>query len=119
MYKKIKAARTTLKVNESYQAVSLEQKIERMMNNGEPIGDGAAIQYTERKDGVHPLMDVRTDRMELAVEARDKLAKSQLARRDQAIGERTFDTMTDEQKTEFHTKYPENKYSQKTKGQGT
>lgn len=119
MYTKIQAQRTSLEVNQSYTGVTIERKIEKMMQNGEPIGDGAAIQYTERKDGVHPLMDIRTDRMELAVEARDKLAKTKLATRDQAIGERTFDTMTDDQKKSFHEKFPQNKFNKPQQNQGT
>lgn len=116
MYTPNKPAKTSIKRNESYPATTLEYKIERMMNNGEPIGDGASLQYTERKDGVHPLMDIRTDRFEIAVDARDKTAKSHLAKRDQAIGERTFDTMTDAQKAEFHTKHPGNKFNQNQSG---
>lgn len=111
MYRPSKPAKTSLKRNESYPADTLEVRIERMMHNGEPIGEGAAIQYTERKDGVHPMMDIRTDRFELAVDARDKSAKSHLAKRDQAIGERSYDTMTPDQQKEFNTKYPDNKYA--------
>lgn len=116
MFRKNKPAKTTIKRNESYPATTLELKLERMLNNGEPIGDGAAIQYTERKDGVHPLMDIRTDRMELAVEARDKIAASHLAKRDQAIGERSYDTMTPDQQKAFHEKFPGNKFNKNNQG---
>lgn len=117
MYPYSKAAKTTLKVNNSYEGVTIETKLERMLNNKEPIGDGASIIYTERKNGVHPEMDIRTDRWEHAVDARDKQAKSKIATREQAIGERSFDTMTDEQKKTFHEKFPNNKFN--TKDQGT
>lgn len=122
MYTTNKPQKTSINVNQSYTGTTIERKIERMMNNGEPVGDGAAIQYTERKDGVHPLTDIRTDRMELAVEARDKIAKSKLAQREQAIGERSFDTMNDNEKTEFHKKFPTNKFNKQpggTQNQGT
>lgn len=111
MYKRNKPAKSTIKRNESYPGESIELKIQRMINNGEPIGEGASIQYTERKDGVNPLMDIRTDRFEIAVEAREKTAKSKIAQREQAIGERSYDTMTAEQQKEFHAKFPGNKFN--------
>ena len=40
---------------ESYIAESLEHKVKRILNNKEPIKDGAPLIYTERKDGVLPL----------------------------------------------------------------
>lgn len=120
MYKKNKPSKTSLKINESYVGYTIEQKIERMLNNNEPLSEGAQIVYTERKDGVNPAFDIRTDRWEHAVEARDKIAKSKLATREQAIGERSFDTMTDDQKTAFHEKFPDNKFNkQSNNNQGT
>ncbi len=53
-----------------------------MVNNGEPISDGAPIIHTERKDGVLPAYDIRTDRFEIAIEAMDKVTGSKLAKRD-------------------------------------
>lgn len=113
MYKYNKPNKTSISVNKSYQGYRIEEKLERMLNNKEPLTEGAQIMYTERKDGVSPAMDIRTDRWEYAVEARDKIAKSKLATREQAIGERSFDTMTDEQKVEFHQKFPDNKFNKK------
>ena len=66
MYKKIKAGNTHISINESVEGETIEQKIERVVNNGEPIKDGAPLVYTERKDGVRPEYDVRTDRFEIA-----------------------------------------------------
>jgi len=119
MYKKQQPSKTSIHVNASYYAERLERKLERMINNGEPIGDGAAITYTERQDGVLPQLDPRTDRWELAVEARDKLAKTHLAQREQLHGERTFDTMTPEQQKQFSEKFPNSKYKPMEKNQGT
>lgn len=110
MYYKRKPTKTTLRVNDSYKGETIEQKINRIVNNKEPIKDGAPIIYTDRKNGVEPQYDIRTDRFEVAVEATDKAAKAQMARREQAIGERTFDTMNEQQKTEFHKKFPGNKF---------
>ena len=51
--------------------------------NKEPISDGAPIIYTDRKDGVKPEYDIRTDRFELAVEAMNGLHKTHLAKREE------------------------------------
>lgn len=109
MYKKNKVQKTTIKLNDSYEGETLEAKIRRILNNKEPISDNAEIIYTDRKDGIQAAYDIRTDRFELAVEAMDVVTKSGLAKRDMRIGERTYDTMSDEQKTEFHKKYPNSK----------
>ena len=61
--------------------LQLKQKI---TESKEPITDGAPIIYTERKEGVIPAYDVRTDRFEIAVEAMGKVVKSKIAKREQA-----------------------------------
>lgn len=76
---------TTIQCNEGYEGESIEEKIDRILNNNEPISDGAPLVYTERKDGVRPEYDVRTDRFELAVEAMDKVAQSHLAKRQEYL----------------------------------
>ena len=45
---------------ECFTGESIETKVNRIVNNGEPITDGAPIIYTERKDGVLPEYDIRT-----------------------------------------------------------
>lgn len=88
MYKKNKAEKTSLKVNASYKGERVEQKIERILSSKEPITDGAPRVYTDRKDGVKPEYDIRTDRFEIAIEAMDKVNKSHVARREARIKER-------------------------------
>ena len=39
---------------ETFEAETIEEKINRIVNNKEPITDGAPIIYTERKEGVLP-----------------------------------------------------------------
>lgn len=85
MYNKKTPNATSIKRNEAYIGVSIEKKLERILNNNEPLTEGAQIIYTERKDGVNPAMDIRTDRWEYAVEARDKTARSSIATREQAM----------------------------------
>jgi len=83
MYKKPKYHQTQLEVNTSVTGETLETKIERILNNKEPIKDGAPILYTERKQGVLASTNIRTDRWEVAVDAMDKVDKSYKARREE------------------------------------
>lgn len=83
MYKKQKATKSTLpKINKSTQGETIEEKIQRIVNNKEPITDGAPLIYQERKNGVDPACDIRTDRFEIAVEAMDVVSKSMIAKRE-------------------------------------
>lgn len=100
MYRKIQAARSTIKSNTAYQGERIEEKINRILNNGEPIKDGAPRIYTERKDGVLPQYDIRTDRFEIAVDAMDKVTKSHMAKREQRLGDIAKKNMEKEQKSE-------------------
>jgi len=81
MYKRNKPATTSLKINSSYEGERIEQKVNRIVNNKEPIKDGAPIIYTERKDGVLPAYDIRTDKYEIAVEAMEKVSQAQRSKR--------------------------------------
>jgi len=108
MYKQNPITKTSLRVNESYLGETIEQKIERIMNNKEPITDGAPTIYTERKDGVLPDYDIRTDRFDAAIDAMDIVARTHKAKRDENAGERIFDKMTDEQKGKYKEKFPNN-----------
>ena len=83
MYKPHKPSKTTLIHNDSYEGETIEKKIRRVVNNKEPITDGAPLIYTERKKGVEPQYDIRTDRFEIAVEAMDKVTKAHQAKREE------------------------------------
>jgi hypothetical protein len=82
MYKKPIYKNTTIAINKSYEGETLEQKIERITTNKEPISDGAPLIYTERKDGVQAGYNIRTDRFEIAIDAMDKVQKSKIAQRE-------------------------------------
>lgn len=81
-YKNVTITNNRFKLNQSTQGETLENKIERMIAGKEPITNGAPIIYTERKDGVNPAHDIRTDRFEVAIEAQDARARSTQARRE-------------------------------------
>lgn len=83
MYRKRRNESTGFNINESISGETIETKIERIVNNGEPITDGAPIVYTERKDGVMPGYNIRTDRFEVALDAMEKITKSKLAGREE------------------------------------
>lgn len=85
MYHKQRLTRTSLKVNQAVEGETIEAKVRRIINNKEPIEDGAPIIFTERKEGVKPEYNIRTDRFELAVEAQDKINKGRLAKRDERM----------------------------------
>jgi hypothetical protein len=80
-YRGIKWANGRLNVNTSFEGESIESKVRRITVNKEPIKDGAPIMYTDRKDGVIPSTDVRTDRFEIAIDAMDKVSGAQRAKR--------------------------------------
>lgn len=77
----IKNSNTYIDVNDSYLGETIEMKMERVVNSGEPINEGASMIYTDRKDGVRPELNIRTDRWDVALDAMDKVTKSQLAKR--------------------------------------
>lgn len=69
-----------IKIWNTYEAEPLEVKLRRKMKGGkvdEEEGDEKtwAIAYTEKKDGVKPEYDIRTDRFEIAREAMETLEK--------------------------------------------
>lgn len=82
MYKGIKVTKSSIQVNKSTEGETIERKIRRIVNNNEPISDGAPLIYTERKDGVQPDYDIRTDRWEHAVEGMGKVSKMKFAERE-------------------------------------
>ena len=83
MYRKNKMAKTTIVANESYEGECIEQKIQRLLKNKEPLDGTVPLTYTERKDGVKPEFNIRTDRWEVAAEAMDKVTRSKIAKRDE------------------------------------
>lgn len=66
-------------------AVSLEEKIRCLLANNSPIDSISPMLYTDRKDGVLPQTDIRTDRWEIAVETADKVNASLAAARQTSI----------------------------------
>ena len=81
-YKVPKMAKTIVNGVPKVYGETIEEKVERVVNNGEPIEDGAPNVYTERKHGVLAEHDIRTDRWEVATDAMDSVQKSTKAQRE-------------------------------------
>jgi hypothetical protein len=71
-------------VHKELDAITLEQKIEAIVSNKEPINDGAPEIFTERKDGVVSAYNIRTDRWEIAAEAMNIVEANLAAKREAA-----------------------------------
>lgn len=87
--------KTKFNINNSVEGETIEQKVERFMNNKEPITDGAPIIYQPRNEGVRPEFDIRTDRFEIALDATDNISRSKLAKRVNFYEESKADSKTD------------------------
>lgn len=61
---------------ETTEGETIEEKVQRVVENKEPIEDGAPIIYTERKDGVIPAYDIRADKWDIALNAMDQVNKT-------------------------------------------
>lgn len=88
MYKKNVIKKTSLRVNESVDGETIEQKMDRIINNNEAITDGAPVTYTERKEGVLAAYNIRTDRFDVAIDAMDRVTSSAQAKREERAKER-------------------------------
>lgn len=84
-YKKNPYTKSKLKGVVLTEGETIEQKIRRMMNNNEPMSEGAKLIYSERKDGVLPEYDIRNDKFETALEAKSKIAETFRAQREKNI----------------------------------
>lgn len=81
-YKIPKMTQSTLKSVEKKQGITMEQQVARIMDNQADMERTAPLIYTERKEGVNPAYNIRTDRFEIAIEGMDKGTRSALAERE-------------------------------------
>lgn len=59
----------------------IEEKVRRLTDEKSPINDGAPLIFTERKDGILPAYDIRTDRWDIAQKAMEENMKAISAKR--------------------------------------
>lgn len=77
MYRKRTKVLTTLRVREVQSGERLETKIERLTTGGGAgIEESVGIIYQEGSNRIEPAYNIRTDRMEIAMKANDKVAGS-------------------------------------------
>ena len=67
--------RTQIYLENTYEAEGLEQKLRKITETKEPIEAVWPEYYTNKKDGVDPATDIRTDRFEVAREAMEKVTQ--------------------------------------------
>lgn len=104
MYNARKYKTGTLIVNNGYEGETIEKKIRRIVNNKEPLTDGAPLAYTDRKDGVLPAYNIKTDRWEVAIDAMDVVQKSEQAKREDRMKTKDGDRETGEKAKEGQSK---------------
>lgn len=87
MYNQNKITETSIDLNQSTEGEPLENKIERMMNNEAGIEQEVEMQYTDRKDGVRPEYNPRTDKWDLAAETMELASTNTLEARKEKLKE--------------------------------
>ncbi len=63
-----------------YEGEAIETKVRRLMETGEPIKDGAPLVYQERKEGIKPEYDIRSDKWDIAESAMNMVSKAETAK---------------------------------------
>ena len=58
---------------------TLIKKIQRILDENEPLTDGAPMIYTPKQEGVREDCDIRTDKWEIAMNAMDKVNNYKLS----------------------------------------
>ena len=79
-YPKNQVKYTSIESVKTYEGESIEDKVLRITKNNEPIEDTAPLIYTEKKDGVLPQYDIRTDKWEVAQQAMDEVNKTRITK---------------------------------------
>ena len=85
MYKIPKIESANIGGVDTYAGETIEEKVNKIITQNEPIADGAQLNYTERKDGIRPEYDIRTDRFEHAIDAMERVTKTHLAKREERL----------------------------------
>jgi hypothetical protein len=83
-------------------------KIERIMDEGEPIEDTAPLIYTPKKNGVEPQYDIRTDKWAIAMQAMDRVAAYKVSEwmKDDKVGDEKIEPETGKKEGSDETQTP-------------
>lgn len=88
---------TTLENIKLVEGESIETRVRKMVESGEPITDTAPLIYTEKKDGIINDYDIRSDKFDVALTALDTLSKTSIAKNNQIAEEAKGLEVKDEQ----------------------
>lgn len=80
-YKRTTPPKTSINQYNGFIGERIEDRVRRMVYNQEPMGDGSPLIYHDRKKGVMPEHNIRTDRFEVAIDSLDKLSTKKLTER--------------------------------------
>lgn len=78
--KKLRKYETKLRAVPQDKGESIEEMLRRLTANKEPIPQNVPPIYTPKDEGVLPDYDIRADRQEVACDATDKFAASEIAK---------------------------------------
>lgn len=106
MYVTKKGLKSSIRINKSYEGERIEEKIQRITNNKEPISDGAPLVYTNREEGVMPAYNPKTDKWEVAVEAMDKVSRQHITKREENLA--NFKKKLEEENSKNKPQEPKN-----------
>ncbi len=68
--------KTSIEVEITYSAETLEETIQRRLKNKEPMDDNIKLLYTPITEGVKSGFNIRSDRWDIALDAINKIEKS-------------------------------------------
>lgn len=79
--------RTKVKHNKKllFEGTTIEQTVDKLVKVGQSPETTETLIYSQRKDGVLPDTDIRTDRFEIASNALGEITKANLAKRDKFV----------------------------------
>lgn len=83
MFRSRRPSKTSLSVKRNFEGETIEMKVRRYLQEGSAINDTSPLIFTERSQGVLPDYNIRTDKLEAALEAADYVSKSRRAKRGQ------------------------------------
>ena len=75
--------RTDLEINNSIEGETIEVKLERIITTKEPIEQTTDIIHQERRAGIQPEYDIRTDKMQIAIEGMNAVTNQFLIEREE------------------------------------
>ena len=89
MYKIPRRTSTSIERNESIEGETIEQQNQRMINNGEILGEEKEMIYTKPSEGVIYGTNIRGDKQEKAIEMTEKVAADVMRRTRIVTGKHT------------------------------